>query len=168
MSYAFGRARLPLACLIALVGLSAAAFAQGGHEITQFGHDITVGPNEEVVEATCFGCSVRVRGNVKTDVTVIGGSLVIEDQGQVGSDATVFGGSIRLDPHVKVQGDVTVFGGRINRDPAAVIGGSITNFSGAAWIFLVFGIPFLLLGGFIALIVWIVHRLTRTSQPATA
>ena len=45
-----------LALPVLLIALSTAAFADGSHERTQFGRDIVVGPNDEVGDATCFGC----------------------------------------------------------------------------------------------------------------
>jgi hypothetical protein len=156
------------ASLVIFVGLTAAAFAQGSHDITQFGHDITIGPNENVLQATCFGCSIRVRGHVKTDVTVFGGSVIVEEQGQIGTDATVFGGDVRLDSNVKVGGDVTIFGGAVQRDTTAIVGGDVVDFKGNIWLFVIFGLPFVVLGGFIALIVLLVRRLTRPPVPATA
>ncbi len=155
------------ACLFLLVALSGLAFAEGGRERTQVGHDITIGPDEEVSEATCFACSVRVRGHVTTDVTVFGGNIVVEEQGQIG-EATVFGGGVRLEKDAKVGGDVTVFGGQLRFDPSASVGGDVTNFGGSFWLVLIFGLPLVILGGIIALIVWIVRRLTQPSVPATA
>jgi hypothetical protein len=160
--------RTLLAGLFFCAAFSSVAFADGSHGRTQFGHDIVVAPDEEVGDVTCFGCSVRVRGHVTSDVTVFAGSLIIEDQGQVNGDATVFAGGIRLDKESKVSGDITVFGGQLHRDSAASIGGDVTNFSGPGWIFLIFGLPLAILGAFIALIVWLVRRLTRPSVPATA
>jgi hypothetical protein len=156
------------ACLFFLVALSTLAFANGGSDRTQVGHDITIGPNEEVSDATCFGCSVRVRGHVASDVTVFGGSIVVEEQGQIGGEAVVFGRGIRLDKEAKVGGDVTVFGGQVRFDPTATVGGDVTNFGGSIWLFLIFGLPLVFLGGVIALIVWIVRRLIQPSVPATA
>ena len=92
--------------------------------------NISIGPDEEVGDATCFGCSIRVRGHVSGDVTAFGGSIVVEDQGQVGGDVTAFGGDIRIDKEAKLGGDVTVFGGRIRRDPAATVGGDVTDDGG--------------------------------------
>ena len=155
------------ACLFVLVALSTLAFADGGRDRTQVGHDITIGPNEEVSEATCFGCSVRVRGHVASDVTVFGGNIVVEEQGQIG-EATVFGGGVRLEKEARVGGDVTVFGGQVRFDPAASVGGDVTNFGGSIWLFLIFGLPLVFLGGIIALIIWLVRRFTQPSLPATA
>ena len=108
------RLRSLSAGLMFIVALSCAAFADG-RDRTQVGSNISIGPDEEVNEATCFGCSIRVRGHVSGDVTAFGGSVVVEDQGQVGGDTTVFGGDVRIDREVKLGGDVTVFGGRIRR-----------------------------------------------------
>ena len=159
--------RLTVGFLFVLI-LCAAAVAEASGDRTQFGHDITIGPNEAASDVTCFGCSVRVRGHVATDVTVFGGSVLVEGDGQVGGDATVFMGNVRLDRNVKVNGDVTVFGGRIHRDAGAAIGGDVTNFAGAIWILLILGLPLVMLGAFVALIVWLVRRLTRPRVPATA
>lgn len=154
-----------LMCLLFAAALSPAAFADSKPDRTQVGHDISVGPGEEVSEATCFGCSVRVRGHVSGDVTTFGGSIVVEDHGQVGGDATTFGGDIRLDKEVSVQGDVTVFGGRVRRDPSAMIGGDVNNMGGPGWIVLLFALPLAFLGLFVALVIWLVMRLLRPATP---
>lgn len=148
--------------------LSGAAFADGSHDRTQFGHNISIGPGEEATEVTCFGCSVRVRGHVTSDVTTFGGNIVVEDQGQIGGDATTFGGYVRLDKEVKVQGDVTVFGGQIHRDATATVSGDVTNFSGTGWVLLVFGLPLVFLGALVAFVVWLVRRLMRPAMPVAA
>jgi len=158
--------RLISAGLIFFVALSSAAFAD--RDRTQVGHTISVGPGEEVGDATCFGCSIRVRGHVTGDATAFGGSIVVEDEGQVGGDATVFGGDIRIDKDAKIARDVTVFGGRIRRDPASAVGGDVTTMGGPGWIFLIFLLPLILFGGFVAFIVWLIRRSTRPSLPAAA
>lgn len=163
-----GRVMRSLMCLGFAIGLSTAALADSSHDRTQFGREISIGPGEEVTDATCFGCSVRVRGHVTGDVTTFGGSVVVEDQGEVGSDTTTFGGDVRLDNVVKVGGDVTVFGGRLHRDPAATVGGDVTNFGGPVWLVLIFGFPIVILGAFVALIIWLIRLLTRPSTPAAA
>lgn len=159
--------RLIGAMFVAVLGTS--ALAQGSHDRTQFGHDITVGPDEKVSDVTCFGCTVRIRGQVVGDVTTFGGSVTLEREGVVGGDLTTFAGDVRLDGGAKVR-DITVFGGRVRRDSQATVGGDITTFGGGAalWLFIVFGLPFLLLGAFIALIVWLVRRFTRPAIPVAA
>ena len=150
-------------------GLSASAFADDPpRDRTQFGSNITVGPDETLSDVTCFGCSVRVKGHVATDVTVFGGSVIVEDQGEIGGDTTVFGGDLRLDKGADVKGGLTVFGGKIRRDPGATVGGDITNFAGMGWLFLIFGLPFAFLGAFVFFVVWLIRRLVRPAVPATA
>lgn len=150
-----------------IVGSSGVALAQSAHERTQFGRDISVLPGEEVGDVTCFACNVRIQGKVNSDVTTFGGNIVIEDQGEVGGDTTAFGGGVRLDRGAKA-GEVTVFGGRLSRDPAATVDGDVTTFTGSVWLLLIFGLPFIMLGALIALIVWIVRRLTHPSIPVAA
>jgi len=151
-----------------LLAISTFALANESSDRTQVGHDITIGPDEEVSDATCFGCSVRVRGHVTSDVTVFGGSIVVEDQGEIGGDVTTFGGGVRLDKEARLGGDLTVIGGQIRRDPASSVAGDVTNFAGSIWLFLIFGLPLVILGGIIALIVLLVRRLMQPSLPATA
>ena len=151
-----------------LLFVSMAAFADGSRDRTQFGHNITVGPGEEVSEVTCFGCSVRVQGRVAGDVTTFGGGVVVEDQGQIGGDLTSFGGNLRLEKEANIGGDVTMFGGRIRRDESAKIGGDVSTFTGTFWLLLIFGLPLVILGAFIALIVWIVRMATRPAAPVPA
>jgi hypothetical protein len=159
---------VPVSIVLLILALSTAAFADGSHDRTQFGHDITVGPDDQVSDVTCFGCSVRVRGRVSSDVTTFGGSIILEDKAQVSGDATAFGGNIHMDDGVKVGGDVTLFGGRLRRDPTATVGGDVTAFTGGLWMLLIFGLPLLFLGAFIALIVWLVRLVTRHSVPVAA
>jgi hypothetical protein len=155
-------------CGLMVVLFSAAALADSSHERTQFGHDISVGPGEEAGEVTCFGCSVRIRGHVTGDVTTFGGSVILEDNADIAGDLSTFGGNVRIDGSAKVNGDLSVFGGRIHRDPGSTVGGDVTNLGGRFWIVLIFGLPFVVLGAFIALIIWLVRMITRPRIPATA
>jgi len=148
--------------------MCAAVRGNNASDRTQFGRSISVAPGEEVSEATCFGCSIRVRGHVAGDVTAFGGSIVVEDQGQVDGDATAFAGSMRLDDSGKVGGDVTVFGGQIHRAPGATLSGGVTVMGGPGWAVVIFAIPLLFLGLLIAFIFWLVQRVTRPRVPVTA
>jgi cytoskeletal protein CcmA (bactofilin family) len=168
MTYDLRHLRLLSAGLIFMVAVSSAAFADRDRERTHVGNNIVIGPDEEVSEATCFGCSIRVRGHVSGDVTAFGGSIVIEDQGKVNGDATTFGGDIPIEKTAKIARDVTVFGGRIRRDPASIIGGDVTTMGGPGWMFLIFLLPVIFLGLFVALIVWLIRKLLQPSVPATA
>jgi hypothetical protein len=165
MAYCGFHSRLLGAFTLFCLVLSTAAFASSNPSYTQFGHSISIGPNERASDLTCFGCSIRVRGQVAGDVTAFAGSVVIEDQGQVAGDVTAFGGDIRFEQAVKVAGDATVFGGEIRRDPRATISGDVTTMGGRAWIVPIFLAPFLFLGLLIALVIWIIHRVRRPSLP---
>ncbi len=155
-------------CLFFFTAFSTTAFAEKQHERTQFGHDISIGPGEETGEVTCFGCSIRIRGHVTSDVTTFGGSVTLEDNAEIAGDVTTFGGNVRIDGPATVNGDLSVFGGRIHRDPASTVGGDVTNFGGGVWMVLIFGLPLVMLGAFIALIVWLVRIITRPRIPAAA
>ena len=168
MSSHFRSLQQLLAFFIFVGALSSTALAFGSPDRTQFGHNISIGPGEEVSDVTCFACSVRVRGHVSSDVTTFGGTIVVEDQGEIGGDITSFGGDVRLDKDGKVGGDITVFGGRLHRDGAATVGGDVTNFSGTGWLFLVFGLPLVMLGAISALIIWLIRRLMRPALPVAA
>jgi len=155
---------------ILLLGmLTPAAAADEDRDRTQVGHNINIGPNEQVSEATCFGCSIRIRGHVEGDVTTFGGRIVVEDQGEIGGDATSFGGEIRLGQQAKVGGDVSAFGAHVRRSPEASVGGSVTDMSGPGWLLLIFVLPLVMLGAVLALIVWLVWRLVhRRAVPIAA
>jgi hypothetical protein len=152
-------------CVLICFTLSTAAFAASNPDRTSWGHNISIGPTEEAAELTCFGCSIRVRGQVTGDVTAFFGNVVIEDQGQVGGDVTVFGADVRIDQAVKVAGDLTVLGGEVRRSPQASIGGDVTNIGGRGWIIPILLAPFAILGLLIALVVWIIQRARRPSIP---
>lgn len=159
--------RLQVICTTLLFCLvsSSAAIAETPDR-THFGNAIRVSAGEETGELTCFGCSIYVRGHVMGDVTAFGGSVVLEDQGEIDGDTTVFAGGLRLAKEAKVGGDVAVFGGRIRRETGSSIGGEVSNFAGPVWLLLIFVLPFLVLGLFIFLVVWLIRRLMRPAVPA--
>ena len=158
--------RLSLAALL-FAALCGSSFAESPHERTQFGHDILIGPDEQVSEVACFGCNVRIRGKVHGDATTFGGNIVVEDQGEVGGDTASFAGDVRLDKGSKV-GELTVFAGRLHRDPGAIVNGDVSTFTGSVWLVILIGLPLVVLGGFIALIVWLIQRFIRPSVPVPA
>lgn len=146
--------------------LSTGALAND-EDYTRVGHNINVKAGEQVSEATCFGCSIHVHGQVSGDVTAIGGSIVIEDQGRVGGDVTALGGDIRLAKESTSGGDVTAVGGQVRRAPEATVGGDITSMAGRGWVVAIFLAPLVFLGAFIALVVWVVMRVVqRARRPA--
>jgi len=153
---------------VSCLALSVTALAKGNPSYTQVGHTINVGPSDEVGDLTCFGCSIHVRGLVAGDVTAFGGSITIEEQAQVSGDVTAFAGDLRLTKNVKVDGDATVFGGQLRRDPEASVGGDVTSMGGRGWIMLIFFTPLVVLGLFVALVIWLVQRVRRPAVQATA
>jgi hypothetical protein len=144
------------------------ALAHGSSDRTEVGKHISIAPNQRTGEVTCFGCSVRIRGHVTSDLTVFGGSVILEDEAQVDGDLTTFGGNVRLDKDVKVGGDLVVFGGHIRRSPGALVRGDVVNMESLAWLALIVCIPLAIFAGFIALVVWLVRQLTRPVVPAIA
>ena len=150
-------------CALVCLALSTTAFAANKPDRTSWGHNISIGPNEKAFELICFGCDIRVRGQVAGDVTAFFGSVVIEDQGEVAGDITVFGSDVRLDQAVKVAGDVTVLGGEIRRDPQTAVQGDLTASGGRGWIIPILLAPFAILGLLIALVVWLIQRSLRPS-----
>jgi hypothetical protein len=144
---------------------SNAAFAKNNPSYTQLGHDISIGPNDQVGDVTCVACSIRIRGQVAGDATAVGGSIVLEDQAQVAGDVTAVAGDARLDQEVKVAGDVTVVGGELRRDPKASISGDVTSVGGRVWVVPILLVPFVILGLLVALIIWIAQRMRRPSLP---
>lgn len=159
---------LALAVLFSLTFATSAWAAKSAPDHTQAGSDITVAPDEQTGELTCFGCSVRVRGHVMGDVTTFGGSVNLEEGGQIDGEVTTFAGGVRMEKGVQVKGDVTVFGGRIRRDATATIEGEVTNFGGGAWVVFIFALPLIFLGLFVAFVVWLIRKLTQPRVPAAA
>lgn len=153
------------ACWILFFALPALALAEHSRDRTQVGHNISIGADDEVTDATCFGCTIHIKGHVSGDVTAFGGSIILEDNGSIDGDATTFGGNIRLDKDVAIKGDVTIFGGRLRRDPSAKVGGDVSDFGGGFWIVFIFVAPIVVFGLFLAGIVWLIRRLLR---PAAA
>jgi hypothetical protein len=131
-----------LVCLI----LSTAAFATSNPDRMSWGHNLSIGSNEEVSDVTCIACSIYIRGQVSGDATTVGGSIRIEDQGQVAGDVTVVGGALQRDSETSISGDVTSVGGR-------------------GWVIPILLAPFVILGLLIALVVWLVQRIRRPSIP---
>ena len=160
---------IQVSIVLLFVVLSTAAFADGSHDRTQFGHDITVGPDDQVSDVTCFGCSVRVRGRVSQRRDHVRGQHHSRGQGpsQRGRDQPL-AVTFTWMTESKSAAMSPLFGGRLRRDPTASVGGDVTTFSGGLWMLLIFGLPLLFLGAFIALIVWLVRLVTRHSVPVAA
>src|ERR1700683_4301031 len=153
------RYRLLSAAIACLLAFSTGAFAKAKADRTQFGHDISIGPSEEVGDVTCIGCSIRTRGQIFGDATTVGGSIFIEGQGQVAGDVTAVAGDARLGNEVKVAG------GELRQDPHASVSGDVTNVGGRGWILPILVAPFAILGLLVALVVWLIQRARRPAIP---
>jgi hypothetical protein len=141
--------------------------AQTNPDRFQVNRDIRIGANERVGDVTCIACSVHVRGQVSGDVTTVGGSVFLEQGALIAGDVTVVGGNAHAESGTQVGGDLTAIGGSLLRDPQAAVAGDVTTVGGGGWVFLIFLLPFLFLGGIIALIIWLIQR-SRHPAPVPA
>jgi len=155
-------------CILAtLLAPSTILAAQANADRFQFNNDIRIQPEDKVGDVTCINCSVYVRGQVSGDVTTINGNVVTEQGAVVGGDVTAIRGDARVGNGTQVAGDLTTIGGTVHRAPQASVAGDVTSMGGGGWVLLTFLLPFALLGGIIALIIWLIQRSRRpTSVPA--
>ena len=153
--------RTILRILAVLALLAAPALAQKGSDRVQFNHDIFVEPGQKSGDLTCINCSVFVRGEVAGDVTAIHGNVVVEQGSRLAGDVTVVLGDLRLQSAAQVAGDAVTVGGTVRREPQASVAGDVTSLGGAGWVILIFLLPLALVGGMIALIVWLIARIQK-------
>jgi hypothetical protein len=155
---------------VSILILAVAASAKDNPEYTHIGHNITIDADQQAGDVTCVACNVYIRGQISGDATTLGGSIFIEDHGQVAGDVTTVAGSLRLDSPAKIGGDATVVGGEMRRIAGAEVAGDVTHVGGfrGLWLLLIFVLPLAILGGIIALIIWIVGRLTVPRATAAA
>ena len=157
-----------LLCTILATAFSASpAFAKVSSDITQFGHDVRIEADQTADQVTCFGCSVYVRGQVAGDITTFGGNIVLEDGGMIAGEVTSFWGDVRAADNTKLAGDITVMGGSLRRQPTATVAGEVTTFQSRGLVLIILLSPFVVLGGIIALVIWLVRH-NRRSTPAMA
>ena len=71
------------------------------------------------------------------------------------------GGNARIESGTQVAGDLTAIGGDLRRDPQAAVAGDVTTMGGHGWVFLIFLLPIVILGGIITLIIWLGQRSRR-------
>lgn len=154
--------------VIATVALFATlASAEQSADRVQIGRDIVVPSGEKAGDVVCVACSIRVRGQATGDVVAVAGSVTVESGAQVGGGVTVVLGNVSLRSGTQIAGDLVVVGGALRRDSQTMIAGSITALEGSLWMLMILIAPLLLLGGFVALIVWLVQRKRRlTPAPA--
>jgi hypothetical protein len=162
---------LKLVMLTAVLAFASAyTFAQN-RDVFQSNHEIRVAPGDKPSDVTCLLCSIYVRGEVTGDVTAIGGNVILQDGAQVHGDTTSVFGDVRLEPETSAGRDVTAVGGTVRRDPQAEVKGDVTSLEGRGWLMLIFVLPLVIFGGFLALVGWIAFWLVRRNNqriPATA
>ena len=150
-----------------LLVASAYSFADNRDRF-QTNQDIHVQANDSPSDVTCLRCSIYVRGEVRGDVTAMGGNIILETGAQVHGDTTAILGDIHLAANTTAGRDVTTVGGSIRRDPQATVKGDLTALEGQGWLILVFLVPLVFLGGMLALIGWIVFWLIRRTDQRVA
>ena len=155
-----------LIALLVVVTAVPAALGRSNAAYTQFGRDIRVAADQKTGELTCINCSIYIRGQVAGDITTVRGNIVVEENGSVVGDLTSVIGNVRADRGAKITGDITAVGGTVHRHAEASVAGDVTTLQGATWVYLILVSPFLILGGIVALIVWLVQR--RRPTPALA
>jgi hypothetical protein len=156
-----------LCVLTILLVPSTALEAKANADRFQISHDIHIQPNDDVGDVTCINCSVYVLGRVSGDVTTVNGSILAEQGATISGDVTTVRGNVRLESGTQVAGDLTAIAGTAHRDPQATVGGDFTSMGGGGWVFLVFLLPFAVLGGIVALIIWLIQR-SRHPAPVAA
>jgi hypothetical protein len=155
-------------CVVAVFLVPSTRVAAETHpDRFQMNHDIHVQPDEKVGDVTCIGCSVYVRGQVSGDVTTIAGSVIAEQGASIAGDVTAIAGNATVESGTQVAGDLTAIGGGLRRDPQATVSGNVTTIGGHGWVFLIFLLPLVFLGGIVALIIWLIQR-SRHPAPVPA
>ncbi|CAN5712221.1 hypothetical protein BH10ACI4_BH10ACI4_33460 [soil metagenome] len=148
-------ALLLLAALFLL--LPASAFARSSQDRASFGNDITVNEGETVSDIACAFCSVHIHGDVRGDVAVAFGNVTIDSGRTISGDIAVFAGDVNVADETHIGGDVAIAGGDLNLAPSASVHGDRAVLPGHLWM-LVLLAPFLVLGGIIWLVVFLVRR----------
>jgi lipopolysaccharide export system protein LptA len=154
-------------CGLLISILPSAALAEANADRFQINNDIHIQADDQVGDVTCLNCSVYVLGQVSGDVTTINGNIVVEQSATISGDVTTVRGNARLENGTQVAGDLTAIAGTVRRDPQASVGGDVTSMGGGGWVFLVFLLPFAILGGIVALIIWLIQR-SRRPAPVPA
>ncbi len=147
------------AMLAALFCLFAPLAAQAeNRDIVEFGNDIVVHEGEEAHDTVCFLCSIEVDGTVHGDMVAFLGNIHV--RGHAERDAVVFLGNISLGENATIDRDAVVFAGSLRNAPGSSIGNDRVVFP-----FALFLLPFLMMAGFVALIVWAIRALTYRDRP---
>ena len=92
-------------------------------EVVRFGSDYTLAEGELASEVTVIGGDLVIEGAVNRDVAVIGGSARLAGTAEIGGDLAVIGGPLTVEDGAVIAGDFAVIGGRIEAPPDFAPGG---------------------------------------------
>ena len=93
---------------------------------TQWFRDIVVQADESANDVICYGCSVRVLGEVRDDIVTMGGDIELE--GNVRDDAVALGGRVHVGLNVHIDDDAEALGGYVTQDSGAQVKGEALSF----------------------------------------
>jgi hypothetical protein len=88
---------------------------------------LRVEKGETVNDVSVLSGYAAIYGDVKGDVTILGGNAHLYPGAHVYGDIGMMGGSLRLDDGSVIDGDVEVVGGAVDRAPGAQIHGQVSN-----------------------------------------
>ena len=140
-----------------LLAASLPAFARSQQDRVSFGNDITVAEGESAGDIACAFCSVHVHGDVRGDVAVFFGNVIVDSDHRIAGDVAILGGNLDLAGESEIGGDLALAAGEANLSSGASIHGSQTVLPGRFWLLVPFA-PLLILIGIIWLIVYLVRR----------
>jgi hypothetical protein len=138
----------------------ACGFYKGSHgdnDRASFGSDINVAEGETVSDVACAFCSVHLRGGVTGDVAVAFGSVTVEPGHSIAGDAAILEGDLNLGESSTVNGDLAILAGSANLAEGAAIHGLRAVVPQPIGTLILLA-PFLMFGGLIWLIVYLVRR----------
>jgi hypothetical protein len=133
------------------------AFAKSSNDRATIGSDVTVAEGETAGDIACVFCTVRVHGDVKGDVAVLFGRVVVDAGQDISGDVAALGADLNLAEGARIGGDVAIAAGNANIAPGAEIHGDLKVLPSKGWLLIPLA-PLLILVGLIWLIVWIVQR----------
>src|ERR1700733_1851871 len=105
------------ATLLLLLAMPAFSQSSRSNDHASFGNDITVTEGETAADIACAFCSVHVHGDVKGDVAVLFGSVVLDSDHRISGDVAILGGDLTAGDDAQVGGDVAIAAGDLNLAP---------------------------------------------------
>lgn len=154
--------------LVVVAFMPLLALAEHSPDRVQIGRDIYVEANQRAGDLVCINCSIFLRGEATGDAVAVGGNVVVEHDARIAGSVTTVLGDVRLQGGSQIAGDVVAVAGAVRRDPAATIAGETTSLAGTGWALLIFLVPLVILGGLIAVIVWLIQRSRRPTAAVPA